>query len=109
MEHLRKVEQFVEAAKQGNITKLEKLLEAQEQPNEISTTMNLHDPRKVSILIIVSCKKCNLAKLRTISLQRGQGRTALHFACQSGHLDIVKLLIISGADINARSWEVSWY
>ncbi|KDO23851.1 hypothetical protein SPRG_11282 [Saprolegnia parasitica CBS 223.65] len=39
---------------------------------------------------------------------RWSGVSALHRACEGGHLDAIKLLIARGADVNARAaW--GWY
>ena len=42
-----------------------------------------------------SCIACEAA---SIPVQGGRGRTALHWACEAGHVEIVELLVSQGAD-----------
>ncbi|MCQ2050475.1 MAG: ankyrin repeat domain-containing protein, partial [Candidatus Saccharibacteria bacterium] len=37
-----------------------------------------------------------------VTATAGHGETALHFAAQEGHADIIRALIASGADVYAR-------
>ncbi len=36
-----------------------------------------------------------------VDLANGEGHTALHMACNSGHLECVRMLLDAGADMNA--------
>ena len=49
----------------------------------------------------MSCVHCRL----TAALQNG--RTALHMACEHGHVAVAELLIARGADVSA-TYSVSW-
>lgn len=52
------------------------------------------------------CKEGNLVKLRECVIQvndtDGDGMTMLMWACDRGHLDVVKYLVEHGADVNKR-------
>jgi ankyrin repeat protein len=41
--------------------------------------------------------------LLTINIYLASSGTALHFASQNGHLEVIKLLAKLGADINSKS------
>jgi ankyrin repeat protein len=61
--------------------------------------------------ILEVAKNGDLEKLKTLvekdnellKIKDGAGRTALHFAANSGHLDLVKYLLAKGVDINLKS------
>lgn len=62
----------------------------------------------------ISCDKGNYEQAKKLIEQEGYdvndqdnaGNTALHEAALNGHLDIVKLLIKNGADVNMQSFEM---
>lgn len=46
---------------------------------------------------------CENSALNCYNLDIGQGHTALHLASANGHLEVVKILIASGANVNVKN------
>ncbi|OQS02208.1 hypothetical protein THRCLA_21480 [Thraustotheca clavata] len=65
--------------------------------------------------ICIAARSGNLKQLEllveegiNVCEQRWSGVTALHRACEGGHVDVIKFLLSRGADANARAaW--GWY
>jgi ankyrin repeat protein len=45
---------------------------------------------------------CIINRLIDLDIKDFNGKTVLHYACYNGNIEIVKLLIEAGADINAK-------
>ena len=44
-----------------------------------------------------------LVTARRVKLSDGKRWTPLHFACRAGHLDVVKILVVAGAQVDAAN------